>query len=112
LAYTQIENHILNPVVMSRTVRVNPLLVFVSVLVGAEIGAWVGGAFGGFVAALLAIPTAGAIQVVIREVWYSTGTDPPSPDPSPHDPAVPDPAAPDPAAPDLAERPAVGSSAG
>ena len=69
LAYTQIENHVLNPVVMSRTVRVNPLLVLVSILVGASIGSWIGGLFGGFVAALLAIPIAGAIQVVMSELW-------------------------------------------
>src|SRR5215468_3676742 len=60
LAYTQIENHILNPVVMSRTVQINPLLVLVSILVAASIGSWIGGLFGGFVAALLAIPFAGA----------------------------------------------------
>jgi predicted PurR-regulated permease PerM len=72
LIYTQIENHVLNPVVMSRTVRVNPLLVLVSILVGASIGSWIGGIFGAFVAALLAIPTAGAIQVMIREVWAAT----------------------------------------
>ena len=72
LAYTQVENHVLNPVVMSRTVRVNPLLVLVSILVGASVGSWIGGIFGGFVAALLAIPTAGAIQVVVREVWRAT----------------------------------------
>jgi predicted PurR-regulated permease PerM len=72
VAYTQIENHVLNPVVMSRTVRVNPLLVLVSILVGASIGSWIGGIFGGFVAALLAIPTAGAIQVVVREIWQAT----------------------------------------
>ena len=67
LVYTQIENHVLNPIVMSRTVRVNPLLVLVSILVGASIGSWIGGIFGGFVAALLAIPCAGAIQVLVRE---------------------------------------------
>jgi len=72
LVYTQIENHVLNPVVMSRTVRVNPLLVLVSILVGASIGSWIGGIFGAFVAALLAIPSAGAIQVMIREVWLAT----------------------------------------
>jgi predicted PurR-regulated permease PerM len=72
LTYTQIENHALNPVVMSRTVRVNPLLVLVSILVGASIGSWIGGIFGAFVAALLAIPAAGAIQVMIREVWQTT----------------------------------------
>ena len=74
LVYTQIENHILNPVVMSKTVNVNPLLVLLSILIGASIGSWIGGTFGAFVAALLAIPTAGAIQVVSREFWQSTAT--------------------------------------
>jgi predicted PurR-regulated permease PerM len=68
LAYTQIENHVLNPVVMSRTVRLNPLWVFVAVLMGAEIGAWVGGLFGGFMGVLLAIPAAATVQAVIREL--------------------------------------------
>ena len=72
VVYTQVENHILNPVVMSRTVKINPLLVLVSVLVGASIGSWVGGFFGGFVAALLSIPIAGAMQVVVREIWQAT----------------------------------------
>jgi predicted PurR-regulated permease PerM len=72
VAYTQIENHVLNPVVMSRTVKVNPLLVLLSILIGASIGSWIGGIFGAFVAALLAIPAAGAIQVLVREVWLST----------------------------------------
>jgi predicted PurR-regulated permease PerM len=73
LVYTQIENHILNPVVMSRTVKVNPLLVLLSILVGASIGSWIGGVFGAFVAALLAIPAAGAIQVLVRELWRESG---------------------------------------
>jgi predicted PurR-regulated permease PerM len=72
LAYTQIENHILNPIVMSRTVRINPLLVLIAILVGANIGDLVGGFFGGFVGTLLAIPIAGSIQVVVREMWRST----------------------------------------
>ena len=72
LVYTQIENHVLNPVIMSRTVRINPLLVLMSVLVGAELGNLVGGLFGGFVAALLAIPLAGALQVLVREAWQAT----------------------------------------
>jgi predicted PurR-regulated permease PerM len=72
LVYTQIENHVLNPVVMSKTVRVNPLLVLVSILVGASVGSWVGGVFGAFVAALLAIPIASALQVITREAWRST----------------------------------------
>ena len=61
IVYQQIENHILQPVVMSRTVKLNPLLVLLSVLVGVELA--------GFVGALLAIPAAGAIQVVVRDLW-------------------------------------------
>ena len=72
LAYTQIENHILNPIVMSKTVRINPLLVLFAILVGANLGDLVGGFFGGFVGTLLAIPIAGSIQVVVREMWRST----------------------------------------
>jgi predicted PurR-regulated permease PerM len=72
LVYTQVENHILNPVIMSRTVRINPLLVLLSVLIGAELGNLVGGLFGGFVAALLAIPVGGALQVLVREAWQAT----------------------------------------
>jgi predicted PurR-regulated permease PerM len=72
LAYTQFENHVLNPVIMSKTVRINPLLVFISILVAAVIGSWVGGLFGGFVAALLAIPAAGALQVITTELWRDT----------------------------------------
>jgi len=61
IVYQQIENHILQPVVMSRTVHLNPLLVLLSVLVGVELA--------GFVGALLAIPAAGAIQVIVRDLW-------------------------------------------
>ena len=75
--YTQIENHVLNPVVMSKTVRINPLLVFIAVLAGASLGTLIGGISGGFVAALLAIPTAGALQVLVKEVWQATAPDNP-----------------------------------
>ncbi len=72
IGYQQVENHVLNPVIMSRTVNVNPLLVLVSVLVGTSIGSWLGGFFGSFVAALLSIPAAGALQVLVRELWQAT----------------------------------------
>jgi predicted PurR-regulated permease PerM len=81
LVYTQVENHVLNPVIMSRTVRINPLLVLVAILVGASLGSWIGGFFGGFVAALLAIPAAGAIQVIVKSVWQSTEPVPDGPGP-------------------------------
>ena len=82
IAYQQIENHVLNPVVMSRTVKVNPLVVLLSILVGTSIGDWVGGFFGSFVAALLSIPVAGALQVIVRELWQAYGR-PGSPDGEP-----------------------------
>jgi predicted PurR-regulated permease PerM len=83
LTYQQIENHILNPVIMSKTVKISPLLVLVAVLVGASLGSLVGGLFGGFVAALLAIPVAGALQVLVREAWNATAPprEPPEPPP-------------------------------
>jgi hypothetical protein len=69
IAYQQIENHVLNPVVMSRTVKINSLLVLLSILVGTSIGSWLGS----FVAALLSIPVAGALRVIARELWQITG---------------------------------------
>jgi predicted PurR-regulated permease PerM len=80
IVYTQVENHVLNPVIMSKTVKISPLLVLLAVLVGASLGSLVGGLFGGFVAALLAIPLAGALQVLVREAWQATGSPPPVPE--------------------------------
>jgi predicted PurR-regulated permease PerM len=82
VVYTLIENHILNPVVMSRTVKVSPLLVLLAILVGASIGSWIGGIFGAFVAALIAIPAAGALQVLAREIWLESAPPPPPPPPA------------------------------
>jgi predicted PurR-regulated permease PerM len=88
IAYQQLENHVLNPVIMSRTVNVNPLLVLLSILVGTSIGDWLGGFFGSFVAALMSIPAAGALQVIARELWLVTAWQEP-PDGEP--PAAPQP---------------------
>ena len=77
LVYQQVENRLLNPVIMSRTVKVNPLLVLVAVLIGADLGNWLGGTFATFVAALLAIPAAGVVQVVAREIWSATSPEQP-----------------------------------
>ncbi len=61
VVYQQLENHLLQPTVMSRTVNLNPLMVLVSVLIGVEVF--------GIVGALLAIPIAGMAQVVVRNVY-------------------------------------------
>jgi predicted PurR-regulated permease PerM len=68
LAYQQVENHVLNPVIMSKTVRLNPFWVLLAVLIGAALGGRVGGGLGTFVGALIGIPVGGAIQVVVREI--------------------------------------------
>jgi predicted PurR-regulated permease PerM len=61
IVYQQFENHFLQVTIMSRTVQVNPLTVLISVLAGVELF--------GFLGALLAIPAAGVIQVIVRNLW-------------------------------------------
>ncbi|MCL4313737.1 MAG: AI-2E family transporter [Actinobacteria bacterium] len=68
IAYQTVENHLLSPLVMSKTVRLNPLWVFLSVLVGGDLGNLIGSAFGAVLGAILAIPIAGAIQVIAKEL--------------------------------------------
>ncbi len=62
--YQQFENSVLQTTIMSRTVKVNPLVVLLSVLVGVQLL--------GLAGALLAIPLAGSIQVVVKEVVRET----------------------------------------
>ena len=76
VTFQLVENHFLYPIVMSRTVRMNPLWVLLSVLVGANLGGVFGSALGGLAGALVAIPVGGAIQVVFREVWQNTRASP------------------------------------
>ena len=59
LLYQQLENHVLQPVIYGRTVRLSPLVVLISVLIGAELA--------GILGALAAIPVAGIVQAVGRE---------------------------------------------
>src|SRR6478735_6205517 len=61
VVYQQLENHLLQPVILSRTVKLNPLTVLVAILVFVELA--------GVLGALLAIPFAGIVQVIIRDVW-------------------------------------------
>jgi predicted PurR-regulated permease PerM len=72
VVYTLLQNHALYPVVMSRTIKLNPLVVFLSILIGAELGDWVGGSFGGLVGVILAIPLAAAMHVIVIQWWESS----------------------------------------
>ncbi len=78
VAFQLVENHFLTPLVLGRTVRMNPLWVLVAVLVGANLGGVFGSSLGALTGALVAIPVGGALQVVFREVWSTTGGGPPA----------------------------------
>jgi predicted PurR-regulated permease PerM len=58
--YQQLENHLLQPVIYGRTVQLSPLTVLIAILIGAELV--------GILGALAAIPVAGIIQAIFREV--------------------------------------------
>lgn len=57
IIYQQIENNIIQPYVQSRTLDMSPLLIFVAVILGFTAG----GLLGGFIA----IPTAGALRILL-----------------------------------------------
>jgi predicted PurR-regulated permease PerM len=61
LVYQQAENHFLQPIIYSRTVKLNPLTVVFAILVAVEVA--------GVLGAFLAIPTAAVIAIVVRDVW-------------------------------------------
>jgi predicted PurR-regulated permease PerM len=69
VVYQQLENHLLQPIVYGRTVKLSPLVILVSVLIGAEVA--------GVIGALGAIPVAGTIHIVLVD-WlrHRRGGDP------------------------------------
>jgi predicted PurR-regulated permease PerM len=60
VVYQQIENHVLQPIVYRRTVQLSAFLILVAVLVGGELL--------GVLGALIAIPVAGSLQLLFREL--------------------------------------------
>lgn len=66
VVYQQLENHLLQPLIFSRTVQLNPLTVLIAVLIAAELA--------GILGALLAIPVAGIVQIITRELWSNRRT--------------------------------------
>lgn len=61
VVYQLFENHVLQTTIMAKAVKLNPLGVLLAVLVGVQLA--------GVLGALLAIPTAGAVQVIARDIW-------------------------------------------
>jgi predicted PurR-regulated permease PerM len=62
LVYQQVENHLLQPFIQRRTLRMNPLLIALAMLAGT--------AFAGILGALLALPVAGALQILALD-WLA-----------------------------------------
>jgi predicted PurR-regulated permease PerM len=69
VVWQRFEDYVVQPFVYGRSLKVNPIVTIVSVLAGA--------ALLGILGALLAIPTAAAIQIVLRE-WWSRRTSQPT----------------------------------
>jgi predicted PurR-regulated permease PerM len=63
IVWQRFEDYVVQPLVYKRAVQVNPLVTIVAVLMGA--------ALLGVLGALLAIPIAAGIQIILRD-WWST----------------------------------------
>lgn len=61
VAYQQVENNLVQPVVYGKAVQLHPLIVILAILIGA--------ALLGILGALIAIPAAAAVQAVVRDSW-------------------------------------------
>ena len=61
VVYQLFENYVLQVTIMSKAVRLDPLSVLLSMLIGVELL--------GFIGAFVAIPIAGMLQVVVRDLW-------------------------------------------
>jgi predicted PurR-regulated permease PerM len=65
VVYQRFENLVIQPLIYGRALRVNAIVVIVSVLAGASLL--------GLLGALIAIPVAAAIQILLRYWWSSRG---------------------------------------
>ena len=89
IVYQQVENHVIQPQIQKRTVNIHPFVTIVSVLLGSTLL--------GVLGALLAIPVAASIQILLREYFDPrTMSLRQAPPPPPEEPPPPPAAAPDP----------------
>jgi predicted PurR-regulated permease PerM len=68
IVYQRFENYLVQPLVYGRALDVNPLVTILGVLAGA--------ALLGILGALLAIPIAAAVQIILRDWWAHRGPPP------------------------------------
>ncbi len=62
ILYQQLENSVIYPAIMARRVKVNPLVVLLSFLLGVTMFGWIG--------AILAVPVSGAILVAVKSIEH------------------------------------------
>jgi predicted PurR-regulated permease PerM len=74
IVYQQVENHLLQPLIYGRTVRLSPLAILLSVLIGSQVA--------GIIGALAAIPVGGTIQILLDH-WQKSRRPPDEPMPPP-----------------------------
>jgi predicted PurR-regulated permease PerM len=79
--YQQAENHLLQPLIQRKTIRMNPLAIALVMLVGT--------AFAGILGALLALPVAAATKIVLDEVLVRRRSAWPEPPSSPTESTLP-----------------------
>jgi predicted PurR-regulated permease PerM len=86
IVYQQLENHLIQPQIQKRTVNVHPFLTILAVLFG--------GTLLGIMGAIVAIPVAASIQILLREYvdLRTLSIKSPEPPPPPVAPPPPDPA--------------------
>jgi predicted PurR-regulated permease PerM len=82
LVYQQLQDRVIQPLLYRNAVQVNPAIAIVAILIGAELV--------GILGALLAIPIAGSIGVIVKELL---ATDPAAEAQPARGPAAPEPAA-------------------
>ncbi len=98
ILYQQVENNVLQPFIFKRTVNVHPLAVIVAILAGSAVL--------GVVGALVAIPVAAALQIVLREFFAAPPEDEQAARIEPHDLPPPEGPQPPPVKPRIAPGPA------
>jgi predicted PurR-regulated permease PerM len=87
IVYQQIENSLIQPQIQRRTVNVHPFITIVAVLLGSTLL--------GVLGAVVAIPIAASIQILLREYWdwrTLSVKEPEKPEPEPPPPPADEPA--------------------
>jgi predicted PurR-regulated permease PerM len=80
VGYQQLENHLIQPQIQKRTVNVHPFITIVAVLFGATLV--------GVMGAIVAIPVAASIQILLREYVDLRTLSIKTPEPPPPEPAA------------------------